>query len=372
MEGAVLIPLINVMRGLGNATLTMLVACMLMEGRKEGIPLAVLAGLFVTIVLTALMIILPKALSFIIILLIPLGEAILANAILKGNGTMEEDKESAPVKGEVRDLLPFIISVAIMIIFFNSANSISKSIHRYSEISADPLALIITGVLIALVLYISCRSYQRFSTVSLYRTVFLFTMLCFLASPIVGKNPSAANSMIACSMATLRAFIFICEFLFCKKTGLSPLVVFSIGEMIRRVPNFICYFIVPEFQISSIMQNENSTLYLSLFLVPAMVSLLIYVLVCTESEFRIFEEEPDEENDLDQTLQRRIAIAEAHNLTRRETEVFMLLAQGKSRPRIADELFLAPGTVDVHVKKIYSKLGVHNRQELLDLTSPDK
>ena len=50
----------------------------------------------------------------------------------------------------------------------------------------------------------------------------------------------------------------------------------------------------------------------------------------------------------------------------RETEIFLLLAIGRTIPRIADELVLANSTVTTHVRGLYRKLGVHNRQELLD------
>jgi DNA-binding CsgD family transcriptional regulator len=54
-------------------------------------------------------------------------------------------------------------------------------------------------------------------------------------------------------------------------------------------------------------------------------------------------------------------------LSPRETEVFLLLAQGRSRPYIQQELFLADGTVKTHISRIYGKLGCTNRQELITL-----
>jgi DNA-binding NarL/FixJ family response regulator len=53
-------------------------------------------------------------------------------------------------------------------------------------------------------------------------------------------------------------------------------------------------------------------------------------------------------------------------LTQRETEVLILLAQGRSMPFIQNELHLSEGTVKTHVKHIYAKLDIHTKQELLD------
>ena len=61
------------------------------------------------------------------------------------------------------------------------------------------------------------------------------------------------------------------------------------------------------------------------------------------------------------------ALAATYHLTPRETEVFALLAQGRSIPYIRDELIISRETAATHAKHIYAKLGVHSRQELIDL-----
>ena len=48
-------------------------------------------------------------------------------------------------------------------------------------------------------------------------------------------------------------------------------------------------------------------------------------------------------------------------LSTRESEVMSLIAGGHTNGEIAAHLFLAEKTVKNHVRRIYSKLGVHNR-----------
>jgi two-component system NarL family response regulator len=50
-------------------------------------------------------------------------------------------------------------------------------------------------------------------------------------------------------------------------------------------------------------------------------------------------------------------------LTRREQEILSLIADGKSNQEIADILFIAPGTVRVHVHAILHKLDVRDRTQ---------
>lgn len=60
-------------------------------------------------------------------------------------------------------------------------------------------------------------------------------------------------------------------------------------------------------------------------------------------------------------------IADAHGLSARERDVLPLLIKGRTIARIQEELYISQGTVSTHIRHIYQKTGVHNRQALLDL-----
>lgn len=60
-------------------------------------------------------------------------------------------------------------------------------------------------------------------------------------------------------------------------------------------------------------------------------------------------------------------LAKKGGLTAREAEVLELLVRGHSKTRIAETFLISENTVRGHVKHIYAKLGVHSKQELLDL-----
>ncbi len=53
----------------------------------------------------------------------------------------------------------------------------------------------------------------------------------------------------------------------------------------------------------------------------------------------------------------------AEGLTEREIEVLKRVALGKSNKAIGDTLSISPHTVQVHLRNIFGKLGVHNRTE---------
>lgn len=60
------------------------------------------------------------------------------------------------------------------------------------------------------------------------------------------------------------------------------------------------------------------------------------------------------------------ALAQKHGLTKREGEVFELLASGKSASHIQEELFLTKSTVNTHRYHIYQKMQVGSQQELIN------
>lgn len=65
-------------------------------------------------------------------------------------------------------------------------------------------------------------------------------------------------------------------------------------------------------------------------------------------------------------------IASDSKLSTRETEIFLLLAKGRGTEHIQNKLGISSHTVKTHTYNIYKKLGVKNREELLDLIEGGK
>ncbi len=65
------------------------------------------------------------------------------------------------------------------------------------------------------------------------------------------------------------------------------------------------------------------------------------------------------------------AIAQEAGLSARETEVFLLLANGRGIEHIQNRLCISSHTVKTHVYNIYRKMGIGSREELLDLVETE-
>ncbi len=60
-------------------------------------------------------------------------------------------------------------------------------------------------------------------------------------------------------------------------------------------------------------------------------------------------------------------VSDAFGLSSRETEVMELIARGYSGPAIAEMLFISENTTRTHNKRIYAKLDIHKKQDMIDL-----
>jgi DNA-binding CsgD family transcriptional regulator len=62
---------------------------------------------------------------------------------------------------------------------------------------------------------------------------------------------------------------------------------------------------------------------------------------------------------------RRRRRGEPGHLTPQEQRVAELVATGASNPEIARQLYLSVSTVETHLERVYAKLGIHSRRELM-------
>jgi DNA-binding CsgD family transcriptional regulator len=60
-------------------------------------------------------------------------------------------------------------------------------------------------------------------------------------------------------------------------------------------------------------------------------------------------------------------LGEAYHLTKREISILFLHIEGRTQADIAEELFIAEGTVRAHYGNIYRKLSVRSREELSEV-----
>lgn len=65
------------------------------------------------------------------------------------------------------------------------------------------------------------------------------------------------------------------------------------------------------------------------------------------------------------------SLSDRYQLTHKETEILRYLVRGRSVQSIAEEIFVSENTIKTHMRHLYQKLDVHNREELMRLLNTD-
>jgi DNA-binding CsgD family transcriptional regulator len=68
--------------------------------------------------------------------------------------------------------------------------------------------------------------------------------------------------------------------------------------------------------------------------------------------------------------QSKLSLFLGYDLTEREAETALLIIQGKNNQQIADSLYISTSTVKTHIHKIFQKMNVGSRKELLKKMQP--
>jgi DNA-binding CsgD family transcriptional regulator len=146
-----------------------------------------------------------------------------------------------------------------------------------------------------------------------------------------------------------------------------------------RVPAFLV-FAIGRLAVQAGMFGGQLTGWMCVgYIVPfAVVSIFALMLVMgfmfkDQDTLMVFEAPtPDERQNVEKLAGRSMdehlaAIADAHGLTQREKEIFVLWATGHGSKYIQDTFTISAPTVKTHVRHIYEKCGVHSRAEVIAL-----
>ena len=236
---------------------------------------------------------------------------------------------------------------------------------------AHALATIAITVIIAGIMCLFLAKPGRFRFEHVYRVFFLFSLMGAVMLPLAG-NGTGALLAYACNTAGYQIF---CMFMWviiaasCHDYPASAVRFFGItggswslgalgGTLLGTLPR--------------LGQAQPSDAAGPAFVMAAVMALaLCYALVFTERDAGLLADIiPSKHKTPFKDVCR--AVGERAKLTPRELEVMTLVAQGRNSTYIQEKLFLSRSTVQTHRMHLYQKLGIHTKEELLDLLERER
>lgn len=202
----------------------------------------------------------------------------------------------------------------------------------------------------------------------LWRFVFLFlatTVLVDCASRAAGVNLGIGPQLfsgVGTSLLVMLLWLLLSDV--AHHSELHPYVVFGVGWSLYVGSNFLGPIATHVAGVSSM------SAMLGLVLLYALGMSMVFCLETRATDVqRIFADmrrkvAPEEFATIDERCDE---LAREFDLTAREAEVMKLLAKGRSKGYIAEELYISENTVRGHARRLYAKLDIHTKAELQDL-----
>ncbi|WP_418862723.1 response regulator transcription factor [Slackia isoflavoniconvertens] len=224
-----------------------------------------------------------------------------------------------------------------------------------------PYAMFIVALFCGGVLETLRASGERDTFSASYRIAFTLMLAGFLFAPVLVNVDITGDAIV------LAGYLGLCAAfasLFCASAqleGTSCALAFAQGFAVLYGGEALGIILANGLDATN---SLNTTPYAAMA-TAGLAMVCAYVFLFTERDFSALSRVVDAA--VDNTEDVKKAIAQAAALSARETEVLSLALRGRTNERIAQELFIAKSTADTHLRRIYSKCGVHSRQELLDL-----
>lgn len=304
-----------------------------------------------------------------------------SSAVLNGKDTspdiIQPDNSFAlPRFSFVRFLVALVVFVSTMRLF-DSILFASSAGHLTSGAALQFVGQIIAGVFVLVMLLMFHR---RFPIASIYRYALPAMSLGFILLTLGLLSPVAVI-LVSLGNEFFGLIGWVLMYMFAKHRGVHMWKMVGIAFLVNYLSMAFGIAMGVQFSVMGLFSPEGGMLATVSFLcVVLLVFVAVIVLPDGQIETICFGRrlsQMDAEPGLDigvtsgkPVLERRCdLVARTYGLTSRETEVLVLLAQGRTLKVIARDLCISNGTVGTHIAKVYQKTGVHCQQALIDLVN---
>lgn len=384
--GAVGLP---VSLALGNAVLLVAAACLLSVGRAWCIMLAGVAASRLTLAQAGVLVplafvaqaaasllarVLTEAAGFAAFLVIPFVTWWLswpdARPILQQTEQGDSPHDFSVTRPS--SFLPLASQLFVCLFLFRVAFGCSL---RFGEVGGVPLSPVAAIVPVAVVTLYVLVTGKRFPADLMTRVSVLFVVAGFLAMTMELSGFQAATvSLLSVGNTLFDMVAWLVLIAVASRNSRGAVAAFAWGRGVAGLGTTLGAAV-------GLWANELAGLGTPLFDVLAAAIILLFVGYALFGLHAFsFEEVVDGVTPVEDAVatapaptfdERCQAVARRYELTPRELEVFQMLARGRDRTYIQEQLVVSRNTVKAHVKHIYAKLDIHSHQDLIDLVETE-
>lgn len=236
------------------------------------------------------------------------------------------------------------------------------------SISERVVTLVLAMVILVQIIVVLYRSKECNRIISSIWTpaAILFMAGLFIIIPFSAEWSHIGISVIVAELSCFEILLYIVLLLMIRTTHSSSLLVFGLAfVLLKVVPTLMQRLLVPYLAEAIDLADYNYSTML-IVAVDLVVISGAFLYFNHQTMRRAYLLNYNSEITKEYICQ---VIGEESSLSKRETEILTMMAQGNSLKRISETLFLAPGTIQGYSKTLYRKLGIHSKQDLIDLVT---
>lgn len=226
---------------------------------------------------------------------------------------------------------------------------------RYQDDLSMHLGMVLPAVLVcASVLFAS----RRFDFAMVYRVILPMAIASILALLLVQEgNEGPVTVLVRASYSSVSLYVSVLLCNLSRRYSVSPAWLFSLFNIVHIVflgAGTLTYNALPSLAVVAVL--IVCILFVTFIIVSEPTLSSSWRIVLTRKGTSLAEVAR-----LELTVD---SLARKYDLSGRQREILLLLAQGDAPRALANKLGVAPGTVKAHVQHIYRKLGIHSKEEL--------
>ena len=334
----------------------------------------VLVSLVVIALIKLLTFLLPGPLDMLPILIILVYMHVIARGRADGTFVVTDDEERHVASGArlIASVWQILLAVVIFVAMWSFLNmllvtNIGHITQGASESQwAVPMAQVIDMGFGLFMLWWTRRGWHAVDWSLFWQVAFFLLALGLLTVSIAG---SMRIAQVFVSASSVLVFVFSGYFFIQlgRRGSFSPGVVVGAGYAVISGIDWLVRGIVVLGDVTT--SNES---FVPIFLFAILVTIVFFLPARSPGMQMLTTELADKNRDSDSgRIARCKQLAASYGLTPRETDVLVLLGRGRSTPYIAETLFLSENTAKTYKRRIYKKLDIHDKQDLLDLMEND-